>query len=118
MPLTNAKTRDVESLLHPYTNLLRLRETGPLVIERGKGVRVYDDRGKDYIEGMAVLWCTALGWGEEALVDHDPDERSARDHGRELAVLGLQGERLVERTRGEPLRLARHSVVTGRDCSR
>ena len=69
MPLTNAKTRDVESLLHPYTNLLRLRETGPLVIERGKGVRVYDDRGKDYIEGLSGLWCTALGWGEEALAD-------------------------------------------------
>jgi len=69
MPLSNAQMRDVESLLHPYTNLVRLRETGPLVIERGAGVRVYDDQGKDYIEGLAGLWCTALGWGEEALVE-------------------------------------------------
>jgi 4-aminobutyrate--pyruvate transaminase len=69
MPLSNTQMRDVESLLHPYTNLVRLRETGPLVIERGEGVRVYDDRGKDYIEGLAGLWCTALGWGEEALVE-------------------------------------------------
>ncbi|HWY14511.1 MAG TPA: aminotransferase [Rhizomicrobium sp.] len=69
MPLSNAQTRDVESVLHPYTNLLKLRETGPLVIERGEGVRVYDDRGKDYIEALAGLWCTALGWGEEALVE-------------------------------------------------
>src|SRR5215469_7708010 len=69
MPLSNAQMRDVESLLHPYTNLVRFRETGPLVIERGKGVRVYDDRGKDYIEGLSGLWCTALGWGEEALVE-------------------------------------------------
>jgi len=69
MPLSNAQTRDVESLLHPYTNLVKFRETGPLVIERGKGVRVYDDRGKEYIEGLAGLWCTALGWGEEALVE-------------------------------------------------
>ena len=61
MPLSNAQARDVESVLHPYTNLLKLRETGPLVIERGEGVRVYDDRGKDYIEGLAGLWCTALG---------------------------------------------------------
>jgi len=44
---------------------MRLRETEPLVIERGKGVRVYDDRGKDYIEGLAGLWCTALGLGRE-----------------------------------------------------
>src|SRR5690348_2162068 len=69
MPLSNAQMRDVESLLHPYTNLVRFRETGPLVIERGKGVRVYDESGKDYIEGLSGLWCTALGWGEEALVE-------------------------------------------------
>ncbi|HEX4158782.1 MAG TPA: aminotransferase [Rhizomicrobium sp.] len=69
MPLSNAQTRDVESVLHPYTNLLKLRETGPLVIERGQGVRVYDDRGKDYIEALSGLWCTTLGWGEEALVE-------------------------------------------------
>ncbi|HEX4080040.1 MAG TPA: aminotransferase [Rhizomicrobium sp.] len=69
MPLSNAQTRDVESVLHPYTNPMKLRETGPLVIERGQGVRVYDDKGKDYIEALAGLWCTALGWGEEALVE-------------------------------------------------
>ena len=28
------------SLLHPFTNLTILRETGPLVIERGQGVFV------------------------------------------------------------------------------
>jgi 4-aminobutyrate---pyruvate transaminase len=69
MPLSNAQTRDVQSILHPYTNLVKLRETGPLIIERGKGVRVFDESGKDYIEGMAGLWCTALGWGEEALAE-------------------------------------------------
>ena len=49
MPLSNAQSRDVHSLLHPYTNLVKLRETGPLVFERGKGVRIFDERGKDYI---------------------------------------------------------------------
>jgi 4-aminobutyrate--pyruvate transaminase len=69
MPLTNAQMRDVNSVLHPYTNLVKLRETGTLIIERGQGVRVYDDRGKDYIEAMAGLWSTALGWGENALAE-------------------------------------------------
>ncbi len=31
-------------------------------------MRVYDEAGKAYIEGMAGLWCTALGWSEERLV--------------------------------------------------
>ena len=69
MPLTNAQMRDVNSVLHPYTNLVKLRETGAVVIERGQGVRVYDDTGKDYIEAMAGLWSTALGWGENALAE-------------------------------------------------
>src|SRR5581483_9987366 len=67
--LSNSHTRDVEAVLHPFTNLIKHRETGPVVFERGKGIFVYDDKGKDYIEAMSGLWCTGLGWGEEALVE-------------------------------------------------
>ncbi|HUK58684.1 MAG TPA: aspartate aminotransferase family protein [Stellaceae bacterium] len=65
----SAAGRDVAYHLHPYTNLKRQEEEGPLVIREGKGVFVYDEAGKDYIEGMAGLWCTALGFGEERLVE-------------------------------------------------
>jgi 4-aminobutyrate--pyruvate transaminase len=68
-PLSNLATRDVETLVHPYTNLAGFRDNGPLVIERGQGVHVYDSDGKRYIEGMAGLWCTALGYGNEELVE-------------------------------------------------
>jgi 4-aminobutyrate--pyruvate transaminase len=68
-PLSNLAARDVETLIHPYTNLATLRDTGPLVLERGQGVNVYDSDGKAYIEGMAGLWCTALGYGNEELVE-------------------------------------------------
>jgi len=69
MTLSNLAVRDVETVIHPYTNLATLRESGPLVLERGKGVFVYDTAGKPYIEGMAGLWCTALGHGNEELVE-------------------------------------------------
>ncbi len=69
MPLSNSQMRDVQSILHPYTNLMKHREAGPLILESGKGCRVYDEQGKDYIEAMAGLWCTALGWGENELAD-------------------------------------------------
>src|SRR5205807_1749748 len=67
--LSNLAVRDIETLVHPYTNLAAFRETGPLVIERGRGSLVYDNRGKAYIEGMAGLWCTALGYGNEELAE-------------------------------------------------
>ncbi len=68
-PLSNLATRDVETLVHPYVNLASFRDNGPLIIERGQGVYVYDTEGKAYIEGMAGLWCTALGYGNEELVE-------------------------------------------------
>jgi 4-aminobutyrate---pyruvate transaminase len=68
-PLSNLAARDVETLVHPYINLASFRETGPLIIERAQGIFVYDTEGKPYIEGMAGLWCTALGYGNEELVE-------------------------------------------------
>jgi len=66
---SNLATRDIEALVHPYTNLATFRDAGPLIIERGQGIYVYDTAGRPYIDGMAGLWCTALGWGNEELAD-------------------------------------------------
>jgi 4-aminobutyrate---pyruvate transaminase len=61
-------SRDVAFHLHPYTHLKKHEGEGSLVITEGKGIYVYDETGKAYIEGLAGLWCTALGFGEERLV--------------------------------------------------
>lgn len=67
--LSNVAVRDIETLVHPYTNLATHRQTGPLVLESGKGIYVYDSSGKEYIEGMAGLWCTSLGYSNQELVE-------------------------------------------------
>ena len=59
--LSNMAVRDIETVIHPYTNLVRHRETGPLILNEGRGIHLYDDKGKRYIEGLAGLWCTSLG---------------------------------------------------------
>jgi 4-aminobutyrate---pyruvate transaminase len=64
----SAAARDVANVLHPYTDLKTHLEVGPVVISRGKGVRVWDDAGKEYIESIAGLWCAALGFDNERLV--------------------------------------------------
>jgi 4-aminobutyrate--pyruvate transaminase len=61
--------RDAEALFHPYTNAVANDRDGPLVITRGSGVRVYDEDGREYIEGMSGLWCASLGFGETRLAD-------------------------------------------------
>ena len=52
-----------------FTNLPDNREREPLRIVRGKGVFVYDERGKDYIEGASTFYCTSLGFSEEELIE-------------------------------------------------
>ena len=88
--LTNFETRDVEALLHPATNLAMHREKGPLVLERGEGIYVYDAHGKRYIEGMAGLWCTALGYGNQELVE------AAREQMSKLSFTHLFGSKSHE----------------------
>ena len=64
----SATARDIANVLHPYTDLQAHQQVGPMVVTRGKGVRVWDDSGKEYIESVAGLWCAALGFDNERLV--------------------------------------------------
>ena len=67
--LTVAARSDIAHHLHSYTNLPQHEQTGPLVLSHGKGIYVYDEHGREYIEGLSGLWCASLGFNEEALVD-------------------------------------------------
>ena len=63
----SAAARDIANALHPYTDLKAHQEIGPLVVTHGKGVRVWDENGKEYIESVAGLWCASLGFDNERL---------------------------------------------------
>ncbi len=67
--LSNLAHRDIETVIHPYTNLDAHRSVGPLVLEEARGIHVFDNEGNEYIEGLAGLWCTSLGYGNQELVD-------------------------------------------------
>lgn len=54
--------------LHPFTNLRRHEDKGPSVFTRGEGIFVYDVTGREYLEGMAGLWCCSLGFSSERLM--------------------------------------------------
>ena len=61
-------SRDIAHYLHPYTNLATHEITGPQIVTKGHGVYVTDESGKEYIEGLAGLWCASFGFAEEELV--------------------------------------------------
>lgn len=65
----SAASRDVAYHIHPATNFRQHEKVGPLIVERGEGIRIFDADGKSYIEGMAGLWCASLGFSEQRLAD-------------------------------------------------
>jgi 4-aminobutyrate--pyruvate transaminase len=73
-PRNSNAARDIAYALHPYTDHKAHLVNGPVVISRGKGVRVYDDQGKEYIESVAGLWCASLGFDNERLVQAAADQ--------------------------------------------
>ena len=46
----SAARRDIAYHLHSYTTAKKHEVDGPLVITSGKGIFVYDDEGRDYLE--------------------------------------------------------------------
>jgi 4-aminobutyrate--pyruvate transaminase len=66
MTSTTTSAADAHQI-HPFTNLSLHAQTGPMVISRGDGIYVYDDKGRRYIEGLAGLFCASLGFSNERL---------------------------------------------------
>lgn len=66
-PPDSIEAKDLKHLLHPTTNLAQHQANGPKVLSRAEGAYIWDNQGNQYLEAMAGLWCTALGYGEEEL---------------------------------------------------
>ncbi len=61
------RDRDIAYSLHPYTNLRVHEGKGPLIMTHGRGIEVFDEDGRAYIDAMAGLWCASLGFSENRL---------------------------------------------------
>ncbi len=65
----NAGRIDRASLFHPFTSVADHLRDGPLIIAEGRGVRVKDINGQEYLDGMAGLWCVNMGYGRQEITD-------------------------------------------------
>ncbi len=52
-------------LIYPTTNFKAIEQ---VTVERGEGCYVWDNQGNQYLEGLAGLWCTALGYGNQEVI--------------------------------------------------
>ena len=57
------------AFMHPFSHLPTLAESGPVVIDRGEGIYIFDDAGNRYLEGNSGLWNVVLGFDNKGLVE-------------------------------------------------
>ena len=57
-----------EHHLAPFSDFKQLAEVGPRIITKADGVYLWDSEGNKILDGMAGLWCMAVGYGREELV--------------------------------------------------
>lgn len=57
----NYAERDLKYIWHPCSQMKDYEEYPPIVIESGKGVYLYDENGKEYIDIVSSWWCNLLG---------------------------------------------------------
>ena len=74
MSSNNPQTRKWQALssdhhLAPFSDFKQLKEKGPRIITHAKGVYLWDSEGNKILDGMAGLWCVAIGYGREELAD-------------------------------------------------
>jgi 4-aminobutyrate--pyruvate transaminase len=58
-----------EAVLLGFSDLRRLKSERPLVFERGQGIFVFDETGRDYIEAVSCFYCASLGFSDEDLIE-------------------------------------------------
>ncbi|MWV11003.1 aminotransferase class III-fold pyridoxal phosphate-dependent enzyme [Pseudomonas sp. R-28-1W-6] len=55
--------------LAPFSDYQQLIDVGPRIITKGEGVYVWDSEGNKILDGMAGLWCAAVGYGRHELAE-------------------------------------------------
>ena len=65
---------DKDHFIHPYTDYSVFEDEGSQVISGASGVTVTDDKGREYLDAIAGLWCVNIGHGREEMADTIRDQ--------------------------------------------
>ncbi|WP_353108797.1 aminotransferase class III-fold pyridoxal phosphate-dependent enzyme [Gordonia sp. (in: high G+C Gram-positive bacteria)] len=57
------------SLWHGFADMGAVTASGPFVVTRGDGTRIYDDKGNEYLDATAGLWFTNIGHGRTEVAE-------------------------------------------------
>jgi adenosylmethionine-8-amino-7-oxononanoate aminotransferase len=59
----------VTAFWHSFADMAAVERSGELVLDRGEGAYVWDERGNRYLDATAALWYCNVGFGREEIAE-------------------------------------------------
>lgn len=81
---------DKQNLFHPFTSPSGHMEAGPRIMTSGKGIKLTDTKGREYIDALAGLWCVNVGYGRKEIVDAITDQAMKLPYYHSFASMGTE----------------------------
>lgn len=73
-------SKDLKYNWHPYTQAKDCRSFPPVMIERAKGIKLYDGQGNFYYDTISNWWCNVHGHSHPRIVEAITKQAKELDH--------------------------------------
>jgi adenosylmethionine-8-amino-7-oxononanoate aminotransferase len=78
--ISDLQRRDLNHIWHPCSQMKDYEELSPIVIKRGKGIYLYDENGKQYIDAVSSWWVNLFGHANERISKALADQAFQLEH--------------------------------------
>lgn len=89
--------KDKKYLWHPFTQMQEWFKEDNLIIQRGKGIYLYDTNGRKYLDGVSSLWCNLHGHQKQEIDNAIRRQLNKIAHSTMLGLSNLPAIELSER---------------------
>jgi len=72
--------KDLKYNWHPYTQMKDCQKMPPILIERAKGIKLYDNKGNFYYDTISSWWCNVHGHNHPKIKQAIKKELNCLDH--------------------------------------
>jgi adenosylmethionine-8-amino-7-oxononanoate aminotransferase len=78
--MTDWIKKDLQYIWHPYTQMKDCRNCPPILIERAKGAKLYDDKDNFYYDTISSWWCNIHGHNHPKIKAAIKKQLNSLDH--------------------------------------
>jgi len=72
--------KDLKYLWHPYTQMKECKDLPPILIDKAKGLKLYDNKGNFYYDTISSWWCNIHGHNHPRIKKAIKDQLDSLEH--------------------------------------